>query len=63
MINQPHPILDFLSLLVILIGAINYGLAGVVGKDFIASIDPWPPTCAVVIGLCGVWQALRQQYL
>jgi len=31
------------------------------GTDIIAAIDPLPPTFAIVIGLSGIWQALRQR--
>jgi uncharacterized membrane protein YuzA (DUF378 family) len=60
LIHESHPLLDLFSLIVILMAAVNYGLAGAIGTDLIAKIDPLPPTFAVVVGLCGVWQALRQ---
>ena len=63
MLNQPHPFLDFASLVVILLAAVNYGWAGAFGSDLIAWVDPLPPTFAIVIGLCGVWQLLRQPWL
>ena len=62
MIYNSHPVIDFCTLLVILVAAVNYGVASVFGIDLIAAIDPLPPTFGVVIGLSGLWQALRQRY-
>jgi len=62
MLSEPHPVIDFWSLVVILLAAVNYGVAAIWGTDFIAKIDPIPPTSGVAVGACGVWQMLRQQY-
>ena len=62
MFSTSHPFIDFCSLAVILLAAVNYGVAGIWGTDLIAKIDPIPPTFGVVVGACGVWQMLRQQY-
>lgn len=52
----------FCSLLIILVAALNYGWAGLTGTDIIAAIDPLLPTFAIVTGLSGIWQALRQHW-
>jgi len=62
LIDSSHPILDFCSLLIILLAAVNYGWAGLTGTDIVAAIDPLPPTFAIVIGLSGIWHALRQRW-
>jgi len=63
MIYTSHPFLDFCSLVIILLAAVNYGWAGLTGTDLIAAIDPWPPSFAILVGLSGLWQAVRQQWL
>jgi len=63
MLNQPHPFIDFVTLLVIFLAAFNYSVLGMFGTDLIRSLDPLPPTFAVLIGLAALWQALRQPLL
>jgi len=62
MLSEPHPFLDFMSLLIILLAAVCYGISGVFGTDWIRWIDPYPPTLAILIGLSGLWQLVRQPW-
>jgi uncharacterized membrane protein YuzA (DUF378 family) len=62
MISGSYPFADFMSLLIILIAAISYGIAGIFGTDWIRWIDPFPPTVAILVGASGVWQLLRQPW-
>ena len=62
MLYQPHPFLDFTSLLIILLAAVNYGMSGTFGIDVFRWIDFFPPTLAIIVGLSGIWQLMRQPW-
>ncbi len=54
------PIVNFITLLATLVGAINWGLWGFGGYDFIADFlngntSMWSRVCYAFIGLCGVY--------
>jgi hypothetical protein len=51
-----HPILNRASLAVVLIAALDDG------RDWLGWLDPLPPTLAILVGLSGIWQILRQQW-
>ncbi len=57
------PIIDALSLLLVLFGALDLGLLGLTGYDMVAAIfGQYHNVASIIIGLCGLWQIRRQKF-
>jgi uncharacterized membrane protein YuzA (DUF378 family) len=63
MFHRPHPVLDRVTLALILYAAIDLGVKGAFGFDSLTWLfGTWIAAAQCCLGLAGIWQLLRQRW-